>query len=439
MKVDVQELGACARRLEIEVAPENVKKELDQAYRELAKKVSIRGFRKGKIPRPVLERYHRSSVEDEVLQKLIPSSFEQAVKDQGLRAVGQPKLDDIKLDEEKALHYTATVEVLPDIALQTYGGWELTKEVRVVTDAEVERELHDLQNRHVSLVSIEEDRPVQEGDYVLISFEGFRDGQPVQGSKAENYALVVGSKTVVESVERGLVGMRKGELREIPVQFPETYQNRSMAGQEVTFHVTVNEIKERVLPTLNDEFAKEAGGVDTFAELKEKLRKNQEELAEREARRALHEAIVARLVEANPFELPPGMVEAETDTLIADVQRQLRQQQGETAPLEIIEEVRQQLREQAITRIKRELLIDEIAKREGIVVDDNEVEADLKRLAERTDQRLEYIRRQMEQAGALGSMRHNMLADKVLDFVAGRCTVTEVSKPAEPEPSTTHA
>ncbi|MGH8071036.1 MAG: trigger factor [Candidatus Entotheonellia bacterium] len=439
MKVDVQELGACARRLEIEVAPENVKKELDQAYRELAKKVSIRGFRKGKIPRPVLERYHRSSVEDEVLQKLIPSSFEQAVKDQGLRAVGQPKLDDIKLDEEKALRYTATVEVLPDITLQTYGGWELTKEVRVVTDAEVERELQDLQNRHVSLVSIEEDRPVQEGDYVLISFEGFRDGQPVQGSKAENYALVVGSKTVVESIERGLVGMRKGELREIPVQFPETYQNRSMAGQEVTFHVTVNEIKERVLPTLNDEFAKEAAGVDTFAELKEKLRKNQEEIAEREARRAMHEVIVARLVEANPFELPPGMVEAETETLIADVQRQLRQQQGDTAPLQITEEVRQQLREQAITRIKRELLIDEIAKREGIVVDDNDVEADLKRLAERTDQRLEYIRRQMEQAGALGSMRHNMLADKVLDFVAARCTVTEVSKPAEPEPSTTHA
>ena len=280
---------------------------------------------------------------------------------------------------------------------------------------------------------------MQEGDYVLISFEGFRDGQPVQGSKAENYALVVGSKTVVESVERGLVGMRKGELREIPVHFPETYQNRSMAGQEVTFHVTVNEIKERVLPTLNDEFAKEAAGVDTLAELKEKLRKNQEEIAEREARRAMHEVIVARLVEANPFELPPGMVEAETDTLIADVQRQLRQQQGDTAPFQITEEVRQQLREQAITRIKRELLIDEIAKREGIVVDDNDVEADLQRLAERTDQRLEYIRRQMEQAGALGSMRHNMLADKVLDFIAARCTVTEVSKPAEPEPSTTHA
>src|ERR687896_1507424 len=118
MKVEVQELGACARRLDIEIAPENVIKELDQADRELAKKVSIRGFRKGKIPRPVLERYHRSSVEDEVLQKLIPSSFQQAVKDQGLRAVGQPKLDDIALDEGKALRFTATVEVLPEIALQ---------------------------------------------------------------------------------------------------------------------------------------------------------------------------------------------------------------------------------------------------------------------------------------------------------------------------------
>jgi trigger factor len=439
MKVDVQELGACARRLEIEIAPENVKKELDQAYRELARRVSIRGFRKGKIPRPVLERYHRSSVEDEVLQKLIPSSFQQAVKDQGLRAVGQPKLDDIKLDDEKALRYTATVEVLPDIALQTYGGWEFTKEVRAVTDAELERELQELQNRHVSLVSIEEDRPVQEGDYVLISFEGFRDGQPVQGSKAENYALVVGSKTVVENVERGLIGMRKGEAREIPVQFPETYQNRSMAGQEVIFHVTVNEIKERVLPALNDEFAKEAAGVDTLAELKEKLRKDQEEIAAREARRALHEVIVSRLVEANPFELPPGMVEAETETLIADVQRQLRPQQVDAAPLPITEEVRQQLRDQAITRIKRELLIDEIAKREGIPVDDSDVEADLKRLAERTEQRLEFIRRQMEQTGALESIRRNILADKVLEFVAARSTVTEVSKPAEPEPSAAQA
>jgi trigger factor len=439
MKVEVQELGACARRLEIEIAPENVKKELDQAYRELAKKVSIRGFRKGKIPRPVLERYHRTSVEDEVMQRLIPSSFQQAVKDQGLRAVGQPKLDDINLNEEKALRYTATVEVLPEIALQASGGWELAKEVRVVTDADVERELQELQNRHVSLASITEDRPVQEGDYVLISFEGFRDGQPVQGTKTENYALVVGSKSVVENVERGLVGMRKGEAREIPVQFPETYQNRSLAGQEVIFHVTVNEIKERVLPTLNDEFAKEVAGVDTLAELKEKLRQNQEEIAEREARRALHEVIVARLVEANPFDLPPGMVETETEALIADLQRQVRAQQDDATPLEIGEEVRQQLREQAIIRIKRELFIDELSKREAITVDDSDVEAYLTRLAERTEQRVEYIRRQMEQSGTLESIRHNLLADKVLDAVAARCTVTEVSKPIAPEPTTTQA
>jgi trigger factor len=437
MKVEVQEVGSCARRLEIEVAPESVQKELDQAYRELAKRVAIRGFRKGKVPRAVLERYHRSSVEDEVLQKLIPNSFQQAVKDHGLRAVGQPKLDDINLDAAKALRFTATVEVLPEITLQTYGDWELTKEKRVVTDGDVERELQELQNRHVNLVSIEEDRPVQEGDYVLINFEGFREGQPVQGSKAENYALVVGAKSVVESIDRGLVGMRKGEVREIPVQFPETYQNRSMAGQEVIFHVTVNEIKERVLPALNDEFAKEAGGLDTLAELTEKIRQNQEAIAEREARRALHEVIVSRLIEANPFELPPGMVEAESETLVEDLQRQLRPQQGEAAPLQVTEEVRQQLREQAITRIKRELLIEEIAKREEITVGDSDVEAELKRLAERTDQRLEYIRRQMEQAGALGSIRHNILADKVLEFVAGRCTVTEVSKPPEPEPSST--
>jgi trigger factor len=436
MKVEVHELGVCTRQLEIEIAPESVKKELDQAYRELAKKVSIRGFRKGKVPRPVLERYHRSSIEDEVLQKLIPSSFQQAVKEQGLRAVGLPKVDDIKLDAEKALRFTATVEVLPDIALQAYGGWKLTKEVREVTDADVDRELEELQNRHASLVSIDEDRPVQEGDYVLISFEGFRDGQPVPGSKAENYALVVGSKAVVENVDRGVVGMRKGESRQIPVQFPPTYHNTTLAGQEVVFHVTLNEIKERVLPALNDEFAEEVGGVDTLAALKDKLRQNQEAAAEREARRALHEALVARLIDANPVELPPGMVEAETEMLLEDLQRQLRSQPGEATSPPITEDVRQRLREQAMTRIRRELLIEEIAKRESIAVDDSDVEADLKRLAERTDQRVEYIRRQMEQAGALESLRRNILADKVLDMVAARCTITEVKKPPAAQPST---
>jgi trigger factor len=309
----------------------------------------------------------------------------------------------------------------------------------VVTEADVERELSDLQNRHVSLVSISEERPVREGDYVLISFEGFRDGQAVPGTKTENYALVVGSKSVIESVEQGLVGMQRGEVRDIPVQFPDSYQNRSLAGKEVIFQVVVNEIKERVLPTLNDEFAKEVGGVDTLGELTEKVRKDQEEIAEREARRALHEVIVTRLIEANPFELPPGMVEAETDMHIADLQRQLRAQQGDTMPLQISDEVRQQLREQAITRIKRELILEEIAKREGLAIEDADVEAHLTRLAERTEQRLEYIRRQMEQSGALDSIRHNILADKVLDFVASRCTVTEVSRSAEPEPSTTQA
>jgi trigger factor len=233
--------------------------------------------------------------------------------------------------------------------------------------------------------------------------------------------------------------MRRGETREIPVHFPPTYQNRALAGQEVTFQVIVNEIKERVLPALNDEFAKEAGGVETLDELKDKLRKDLETGVERDARRALHETVVSRLIEANPFELPPGMVDAETEALTADVQRQLRPQQEDAAAPQITEEMRQQLRDQAVSRIKRELLIEEIAKREGITVEDSDVEADLKRLAERTEQRIEYIRRQMEQAGALESIRRNIKSDKVLDFVVGRCTVSEVSKPATPEPSSTQS
>jgi trigger factor len=431
MKIEMQELGPCAKRLDIEVGSDNVKKELDQAYRELAKKVSIRGFRKGKVPRPVLERYHRSSVEEEVLQKLIPSSFEQAVKDQGLRAVGQPKLDDIKLDAEKVLRFTATVEVLPEIPLQTYGGWELTRDVRTITEADVERELAELQNRHVELIAVDEDRPIREGDFVLMDFEGFHDGQPVQGVKAESYGLVVGGKTVLENVEHGLVGMHKGESRQIPVQFPDTHDNKSLAGRDVTFHVTVNEIKERVLPELDDEFAKEAGGAETLDELKGKLRNGLEEATAREARRALHNLVVARLIEGNPFELPPGMVAEEVQAHYADLRRHFAPRGSDASPPPLTEELRQQLQEQAVTRIKRELLIEEIAKRDGLTAGDADVEEELKRVAERTEQRIEYIRRQMEQSGGLESLRRGLLADKVLDFVVGRCTVTDVVKPEQ--------
>lgn len=431
MKVEVQEVGPCAKRLDIEIAPENVKQKLDQAYRELAKKVSIRGFRKGKVPRPVLERYHRTSVEKEVLQKLVPESFQQAVKDRGLRAVGQPKLDDINLDSEKALRFTATVEVIPEISLQTYEGWELTKEVQAIAESDIERQLQELQNRHVRLNAVDEDRPVREGDYVLISYEGFRDAQPVPGSKTENYGLVMGSKTMIADVERGLFGMHKGEMRQIPVRFAEDSQNTTLAGQEVTFHVTINEIKERVLPSLDDEFAKEAGSVETLDELQDKLRKTLEASAERVARRALHEAVVAHLIEANPLELPPGMVEGETQALIIDMERELRPQGIKEDTSQLTEDHREQLQQRAVMRIKRELLIEEIAKREGLTADDSEVDGELKRVAERTEQRVEYIRRQMEQSGALESIRRGILADKVLDFVAGRCTIHEVVKPLE--------
>lgn len=431
MKVEVQELGPCEKRLEIEVGADNVKKELDQAYRELAKKVSIRGFRKGKVPRPVLERYHHSSVEEEVLQKLIPSSFQQAVKDHGLRAVGQPKLDDIKLDPEKVLRFTATVEVIPAIPLQTYGGWELTREVRPVTDADLDQELQELQNRHVELMAVDEDRPVREGDYVLINFEGFHEGQPVRGSKAENYGLVVGGNTVLETVDHGLIGMQKGETRQIPVQFPPTHENQALAGREVTFQVTMNEIKERILPQLTDEFAREAGAVETLEELKSKVRKGLEETAEREARRLLHNLAVARLIEANPFELPPGMVAEEIQALFTDLRRHLSPRGDEPSPIQLTEELRQQLQVQAVTRIKRELLVEEVGKREGVTADDADVEAELKRIAERTEQRPDYIRRQMEQSGAIESLRRGILTDKVLDFVVGRCTVMDVVKPGQ--------
>ncbi|MBI3326638.1 MAG: trigger factor, partial [Nitrospinae bacterium] len=262
----------------------------------------------------------------------------------------------------------------------------------------------------------------------------------VPGSRTENYGLVVGSKALIEGVENGLLDMRKGETRQIPVQFPETYENKTLAGHEVVFHVTMNEIKERVLPALDDEFAKEAGSVETLAELTEKVGQDLKAVAEREARRALHEVLVTRLIEANPFELPPGMVEEETQALFNDTQKQLRSRGIDPNLLQGTDEQRQQLRERAVSRIKRELLLEEIAKREGLTADDSEVEAELHNLAERTEQRVEYIRRQMEQAGALESIRRGILADKVLDFMAGRCTVTEIetvaqaAPPAQPEP-----
>ncbi|RMF87296.1 MAG: trigger factor, partial [Nitrospinota bacterium] len=308
MKVAVHEVHPWEKRLEVEVPAEVVEKELDKAYRELAKRVQIPGFRKGKVPRPLLERYYRGSVEDEVLQRLIPDLYQQALETEGIQAVTEGKVEDIALEKKKALRFTASVEVLPPIEITTYQDWEFTEQVVRITEADVEKALAALQKEHSQWEAEEETATVAEGHYVILDYETSVDEVPLEDGRQENVSVEVGSGTTLPEFEAQLIGGKKGEVRDITVSFPPDHADKRLAGKEVRFRVTIKEIKRRVLPEITDEFARSIGAGETVAELREKLRQELEARVEQEARRQVKDALVTRLLEANPFAVPPALV-----------------------------------------------------------------------------------------------------------------------------------
>jgi len=431
MKVEVEEVSSCLRRLSVEVPVEDVRQRVEEAYQELGRKAKVAGFRPGKVPRKILEQYYRKEVERDVLEKIIPETLQKAVEERSLPILGRPKVNPVQLSIEKPIQYTADVEVLPRIEVRGFEDLSFTRRKPAIGEAQVDQALSNLREHHAEFEDVS-DAQVSEGDYVVIDFSGTINGELMEKGKGENFPLVVGSGTLLPEFESRLVGNRKGDSVEVTVTYPEEYHNRDLAGKTGIFSVAIKELKKKHLPEINDEFARAVEGeFNTLDELRAKLKESLEREADRQAQADLQGEILDRLIEMNSVEVPAILVEEETRALAREFEQNLKAK-GVQMPVgqESQEEWGRHLREQATRRVKGELILERLSEMEGITVSDEEMEKEIEQLASRSRQSIEAARSILAKNQALDQIRGGLKRRKTWDALLGKLKIQDVIQEA---------
>ena len=326
MSVQVEKLEKNMAKLTVEVPAEEVEKALQAAYMKEKNKISIPGFRKGKVPRAMIEKMYGAAVfYEEAANILIQDNYAAAMEESKEDIVSRPTIDIVQIESGKPFIFTAEVAVRPEVTLGKYKGVQVTKIDTTVTDEEVEAALEKEQQKNSRTVTVT-DRPVANGDTAVIDFEGFVDGVAFEGGKGENHPLEIGSHSFIDTFEDQLVGHNAGDEVEVNVTFPEKYQAADLAGKPAVFKVKINEIKTKELPELNDEFASEVSEFDTLAEYKEDLRKHLEVEKENEAKRTKEDEAIKKIIDKSTMEIPEAMIETQCENMINQFAQQMAQQ-----------------------------------------------------------------------------------------------------------------
>jgi trigger factor len=427
MKVDIDELSPVQRKVRVELPAETVAGEFSRAYKNLGRRVRVRGFRTGKIPRTVLQGIYGDEVKGEVRSHLVEESLAEIVKERGLQIVSRPELETNDLHEMESFSFSAVFEVKPQFEVKDYVGIEVEKPRISVTEAQVDEALHRLQENHARLEPVEGREFVEKGDFVTLDFEGTLEGKPFAGGKGDNYVLEVGAGQALAQFDEAVVGLKLGDRKTVSVNYPENYPNKEIAGKVVQFSLIAQEIKRKVLPPLDDDFAKDHGECASLEELKNRLRQRLEEELARLQTDELKEQLVGRLIERHSFSIPQSMVERQTRYLMERYQSQTGATRDEqNAPLE---EIRKTLEERALRQVRATLLMEKIAELENIAVSDKDVQERVDLLARAAGERAKSLREFYVRAEARDDLRTQMVFDRALGFLLERAAVKEVDPP----------
>ncbi|GAA4704878.1 trigger factor [Brevibacillus fulvus] len=415
--------------LTVEVSAEQVDDALDQAFKKVVKKVNVPGFRKGKIPRKMFEaRFGVESLYQDALDILLPVAYGQAVREAGIEPVDRPEVDVEKIGKGEPLVFKATVTVKPEVKLGDYKNLVVEPKEFAVTDEDVDAELKRMQERHAELVTIEEGA-AQNGDIVNIDFEGFLEGVPFEGGKAEDYSLELGSGTFIAGFEEQVVGLAIGEEKEVKVTFPEEYHSPNLAGKEAVFQVKLNGIKRKNLPALDDEFAKDVSEFDTLEELKADTKKKLEERAAKDKDTYIREQLVIKASENAEIDIPNVMIEQEIDQMVNEFAQRL-QMQGMNMELYYqfsgMDEsaLRDQLRSDATTRVRTALTLEAISKAENIEATEEDVNEELDKLASMYGRPADELRKIFAAQDGLAGLYRDIQTRKTVDFLVAENKAT---------------
>jgi trigger factor len=437
MKVTQEKLPASQVGLEIEITPEKTKESYEKVIKNLASTANIPGFRKGKVPRQVLiQRMGATRIKAAALEELIQDGIETALKQEEVKAIGQPQLRSSfeelvgNYEPGKALTFSATIDVQPEVEISNYTGLQLKAE-EVKYDPERVEQVLDSQRQQMATLIPVEDRAAQLGDVAVVDFKGFIDKgegeeastdlEPIPGGEANDYQVELQEDKFIPGFIMGIVGMNPGESKEIKAQFPDPYPaDETLAGKLALFQVTLKELKEKELPELNDEFAQEVSDFETFAELRSSLEERFQKEAEQKTRSNKQEALLAELVKHVEVDLPETMIQSEVDAILRQTAYYFSQQGIDVKQLftpESIPQLRENSREQAVERIKRSISLQEIGKRESIEVPPEEVKARVKELLE------QYGEREVDPEKLQDVVEDELLSDKIVDWILERANI----------------
>ena len=434
LKVEMENLSEVKRKLTIEVPSTEVTQAVDRAYRELAKKAKVKGFRPGKVPRSVLEMYYHKDIDHDVSETLVRQSLAEALKDKGLDAINlswPEPVPPVVAGEDYC--FSVEIEVEPEFAAEDYLGLALAAPEVMVTDAEVEARLEEIRQANAILKPPAEDRGVQAGDFVVLDHQAHFAGQPVEGGKSEGTYVEVGSGKFNAEFETNLLGLKAGAEARFPVSLPDDFANPLIAGKVVDFAVNVQEVKEKVVAELDDTFAKNLGGnFQTVADLRTAVREDIIKGKEQERQALLENQVSDQLLAKHQFELPPSLVTQEQENMLRDQMDRFRQHGMDTAgmdPARILEV----MKPMAERRVRVRLILSRIADQENLAVEEAEMDAALARIAVNNRRDVVEIRKFYEEHDLLGALRRTLLDDKTMKLLLDKAEITAAAaEPAEP-------
>jgi len=406
-------------KIEVTVEASKFDEAIKKVYFQSAKYFNIPGFRKGKAPMQIVEKYYGKEIfYEDAFNEVAPAALEEVVKENNLDVVSRPDIEVTQIGKGQDLIFTAVMQTKPEVKLGKYKGIEIEKIEYNVTDEDIEKELNHMQEHNSRLVTVE-DRAVESGDTAVIDFEGFVDDKAFEGGKGENYDLEIGSNTFIPGFEDQIIGMKVDEGRDVKVKFPDEYFSKDLAGKDAIFKVTLHEIKKKELPELDDEFAKDVSEFDTLEELKKDIKEKQEKANAEKAKYETEDAVIKAICKDMKVEIPAGMIETETDNMLKDIENRLAYQglkldQYLKMMNKTEEEMKKEYEPQAIDAIKSRLALEAVVKAEKIEVADKEIDEKIEEMAKNYGKTPEELK---QNENVKKYIKQGIESEKAVDFL----------------------
>jgi trigger factor len=423
MQVTVQRLSPVVVEFNVEIDSARVKSEVEKAYSNVAKNAKVRGFRPGKAPRRVLSHVYGSRIAKDVADLLVEETYPKAVSDQKLQPVSNPAIERKAFAEDQPFSYKVRVEVLPSIEKVTYEGLAAKRTKTAVTDENVKSEIERLREAHATLEEPKTPRPAAKNDMATIDFEVKVEGELIEDAGAADFQVPVGRGQLLAAIEGAIEGLSVGESKEVDIAMAGNHPHKRLRGKTASFKVTLKSLKERVLPTADDEFAKDVGDFENLAALEKNIKEQLEKQAEEASENALAEGLVMELVKANPIPVPPSLVERQMQITEQEIITRARQQGGQVSALG--DELKQKVRADSEIKVAAGLLMAEVAKKESIQIGNEEIEKGLEELAAQSGKNVAKLRVEYREPQKREMLIGMILENKVLDIIQAKAKIEE--------------